>query len=330
MGRIRTAVVGAGYLGRFHALKYARLPQAELIAVVDLLPERAKAVARETGAQPMMDFRELPGLVDAVTVAVPTTDHHRVATWLMQAGIHVLVEKPMAATLQQAQEMVDLCSSKGLVLQVGHLERFNPIWQQVRGKVRNPLFLECERISPYPGRGTDVDVVLDLMIHDIDLVLDVMGETPLEVDAIGVPVLTQSCDMVSARLRFPRGRVASLTASRVSAKSLRKIRIFQPDAYISVDCGRTEAQIFRKLPPEVPGALPRITGEKLQVEQGDALMEEVRSFVQAVLSGGKPVVDGLTAIRCLEVALAVRSSVEKNLPQDLRAFLCGKPEAASL
>lgn len=323
MRKIRTAVVGAGYLGRFHALKYAKLPQVELIAVVDLVPERAKAVARETNAKPMTDFRELKGRVDAVTVAVPTTDHHRVATWLMQAGIHVLVEKPMAATLEQAQEMVDLCLGTNVVLQVGHLERFNPILREVRHRVTRPLFLECERISPYPGRGTDVDVVLDLMIHDIDLVLDLLGEFPVEVDAIGVPVLTESYDMVSARLRFPAGRVASLTASRVSAKSLRKIRIFQPDAYISVDCGRTEAQIFRKLPPEAPGDLPRITGEKLQVEQGDALMEEVRSFIEAVVKGKKPVVDGLTAMKCLEVALAVRSSVEENLPQDLRAVLYG-------
>lgn len=330
MGRIKAAVVGAGYLGRFHALKYASLPQVELIAVVDLLPERAEAVAKETGAQPMTDFRELKGRVDAVSVAVPTTDHHRVATWLIQAGIHVLVEKPMAASLEQAREMLDLCIGRGVVLQVGHLERFNPIVREVKGRVTRPLFLECERISPYPGRGTDVDVVLDLMIHDIDLVLDLLGESPLEVEAIGVPVLTDSYDMVSARLRFPRGRVASLTASRVSAKSLRKIRIFQPDAYISVDCGRTEAQIFRRLPPEAPGALPRITGEKLQVWQGDALMEEVRSFVDAVVKGGKPVVDGFTGLRCLEVALAVRSSVEANLPEDLKAVLCGTPKTESL
>lgn len=324
MGRIRAAVVGAGYLGRFHALKYAKLSQVELIAVVDLLPERAKAVAREAGAQSMTDFRELKGRVDAATVAVPTTDHHMVATWLMQAGIHVLVEKPMAATLQQAQEMVDISLESGVVLQVGHLERFNPIVREVRERVTRPLFLECERISPYPGRGTDVDVVLDLMIHDIDLVMDLLGESPLEVEAIGVPVLTRSYDMVSAWLRFPMGRVASLTASRVSAKSLRKIRIFQPDAYISVDCGRNEAQIFKRLPPEAPGALPRITGERLQLEQGDALMEEVRSFVEVVMKGGKPVVDGLTALRCLEVALAVRSSVEANLPGDLRAALYGE------
>ncbi|MEJ5375670.1 MAG: Gfo/Idh/MocA family oxidoreductase [bacterium] len=317
MGKIRAAVVGAGYLGRFHALKYAKLPQVELVAVVDLLYERAKAVAKETGAQPMTDFRDLQARVDAVTVAVPTTDHHMIATWLMNKGIHVLVEKPMAATLEQAQEMVDLCIEKGVVLQVGHLERFNPIFREIRTRVRKPLFFNCERISPYPGRGTDVDVVLDLMIHDIDLVLDLLGETPVEVEAIGVPVLTSTYDMVSARLRFPKGQVANLTASRVSAKSLRKIRIFQPDTYISVDFARTEAQIFRKLPPQAPGTLPRIAGEKLQMEPGDALLEEVSSFVDVITRGGKPEVDGLTALRCLEVALAVCSSIEANVPQDL-------------
>lgn len=324
MGRLKTAVVGAGYLGRFHALKYAKLPQVELVAVVDLVPERARAVAKETGALPITDFRELRGRVEAATVAVPTIEHHRIATWLMEAGMHVLVEKPMAATLEQAQEMVGLSHEKGVVLQVGHLERFNPILREVRGRVTRPLFMECERISPYPGRGTDVDVVLDLMIHDIDLVLDLVGDLPVEVDAIGVPVLTHSYDMVSVRLRFPRGQVASLTASRVSAKSLRKIRIFQPDSYISVDCARTEAQIFLRLPPQSTGALPRITAEKLQVEPGDALMDEVRCFVEVVEKGGKPPVDGLTALRCLEVALAVRSSIEKNVPQDLRGVLYGE------
>jgi predicted dehydrogenase len=324
MSGIRAGVVGAGYLGRFHALKYSQLPHVELVGVVDLLPERARAVARETGARPMTDFRELLGKVDVATVAVPTTGHHKVAMGLMDAGIHVLVEKPIAATLEQAREMVELCARRGVVLQVGHLERFNPTFQAVRAKVSRPLLVECERISPYPGRGVDVDVVLDLMIHDLDLVLELMGEVPVEVDAIGVPVLTDRYDMVSARLRFPRGRVASLTASRVSTKSLRKIRIFQPDAYISADCGTAEAQLFTKLPPQSPGGLPRIIGERLQVQPQDALMEEVRSFLEVVAGGGKPVVDGPTGLRCLEVALAVRSSIEHNLPEDLRPLLVGK------
>lgn len=324
MGRLKAAVVGAGYLGRFHALKYNQMTHVDLVAVVDILPDRARAVAREAKAQAMTDFRDLLGKVDLATVAVPTTEHHKVAMALMEAGIHVLVEKPMAATLEEAKEMVDLSGQRKVILQVGHLERFNPTVRAVKDRLSAPLFIECERISPYPGRGTDVDVVLDLMIHDLDLVLDFMGEAPVDVDAIGVPVLTSSYDMVSARLRFPKGRVASLTASRVSAKSLRKIRVFQPDSYISADCGTGDVQVFRRLPPDAPGGLPRIVGESLQVGVGDALLEEVRSFVDVVTQGGSPVVDGPTGLRCLDAALAVRSSIERNVPEDLKPFLSGE------
>lgn len=326
MSKLRAAVVGAGYLGRFHALKYRLLPEVDLVAVVDILPERASAVAQEAKTQAMMDFRDLLGKVDLATVAVPTTEHHRVAMGLMEAGVHVLVEKPIAATLEQAREMVNLSTQRNVVLQVGHLERFNPSVKAVKERISRPLFVQCERISQYPGRGTDVDVVLDLMIHDLDLVMDFMGELPLEVEAIGVPVVTESYDMVSARLRFPKGRVANLTASRVSAKSLRKIRVFQPDSYISADCSRGDVQVFRRLPPESPGKLPRIVGEKLRVDAGDALLEEVRAFVQVVARGGSPVVDGPTALRCLEVALEVRSSVERNVPEDVRPLLSGEGE----
>ena len=310
-------MVGVGYLGRYHAMKYRDLPHVELVGVVDARPERAREVAREVGTDAFMDFHDLVGRVDVATVAVPTTEHHAVARDLLQHGIHVLVEKPIAATLEQAEELVETAQRQGTVLQVGHLERFNPTIQALQKRLREPLFLECHRISPYPGRGVDVDVVLDLMIHDIDLILDFLKSEVVQVDAVGVPVLTSRYDIVNARFRFATGCVANVTASRVSAKSLRKIRVFQPDAYISADCGKGEVLEYRRLPAEQEGALPRIMAERLEVEEKDSLLEEVRSFVDAVEKGRPPVVDGHAGARCLEVALRVLCGIDENMPEGL-------------
>ena len=324
MRRLRAAVVGVGHLGRFHALKYRELPQVDLVAVVDVRPQRAQDVAREAGAQALVHHRELMGRVDVATVAVPTTEHCRVARDLLQGGVHVLVEKPIAATMEEAQLLVETAERQGTILQVGHLERFNPTVQALRKKLKDPLFLECHRISPYPGRGVDVDVVLDLMIHDIDLLLDFLQSEPVQVDAVGVPVLTPRYDIVNARLRFATGCVANVTASRVSAKSLRKIRVFQSDAYLSVDFGKRELMEYRRIPAERAGEGPRIHAERLQVEEKDVLLEEVRSFVEAVRHQRPPVVDARAGMRCLEVALKVIADIERNVPEEVWERLRGQ------
>ncbi len=313
MGRLRAAVIGAGYLGRFHAMKYKDLPGVELVGVADINAQRAQEVAKELGVRAYAGHGELMGLVDVATVAVPTTEHYAVASQLVSAGIHVLVEKPIAATLGEAKSLVESAERQGLVLQVGHLERFNPTVQALRRRLREPLFWECHRISPFPGRGGDVDVVLDLMIHDIDLILDILDVPVAQVDAVGVPVLTSRYDIVNARIRFANGSVANLTASRVSAKSLRKIRVFQPDAYLSADSAKGELIEYRRLPPEGPGAPPKIVAQRVDVEEKDSLMEEVRSFVEAVASHTVPVVDGKAGLRALEVALQVIEGIRQGV-----------------
>lgn len=312
MGRLRAAVVGAGYLGRFHAMKYKDLPGVDLVGVADIDAHRADEVAKELGARAYAGHRDLIGLVDVATVAVPTTDHYAVASQLVAAGIHVLVEKPIAATLSEATSLVEAAERQGVVLQVGHLERFNPTVQALRRRLREPLFWECHRISPFPGRGGDVDVVLDLMIHDIDLILDILDASVTQVDAVGVPVLTSRYDIVNARIKFATGCVANLTASRVSAKSLRKIRVFQSDSYLSADSAKGELIEYRRLPPEGPGAAPKITAQRVDVEERDSLMEEVRSFVEAVSSHAVPVVDGKAGVRALEVALKVIEGIRQS------------------
>jgi predicted dehydrogenase len=312
---MRAAVVGVGYLGRYHAQKYAALPDVDLVAVADIRPERARRVGREVGAAPYPHHREIVGKVDVASVAVPTTDHFEVARELLEHGIHVLVEKPICATLEEAESLVDTAQRHGAVLQVGHLERFNPAVQAMRGKLNSPLFWECHRIGPYPGRGGDVDVVMDLMIHDIDLLLDFMNDELTAVDAVGVPVLTAKYDIVNARLRFATGCVANLTASRVSAKSMRKLRVFQPDAYLSVDCGKGEVVEFKRLPPGEREELPRIVTERLEVEERDVLLDEITAFVESARYLRPPLVDGAAGMRCLEIALRVIRGVEESFPE---------------
>jgi predicted dehydrogenase len=324
MARVRAVVVGVGYLGRYHAMKYKALSNVDLIGVVDVRPERARSVAEELGTEAFAHHGDVIGRVDVATVAVPTTAHHRVARDLLTHGIHVMVEKPMTATLEEAQDLVERAQRHGVLLQVGHLERFNPAIRAMRNHLKDPLFLEVHRISPYPGRGSDVDVVLDLMIHDIDLILDFLGADPVQVDAVGVPVLTRRYDIVNARFRFASGGVANVTASRISAKSLRKIRVFQPDAYFSVDCEKGEALAYRRLPTGQGGEAPKIIAERLAVEGDDPLMDEVRSFVDAVRLQRPPVVDGIMGMRCLEVAQRVVRGIEQSVPTGLLEALRGQ------
>ena len=264
--KIPCAVVGVGYLGRFHAQKYAQLPEAHLLAVVDANAGAREAVARETGAEPVADHRELLGRVTAVSVVTPTAAHFRIARDFLEAGAHVLVEKPITETPAQAQELIEVAARHGRILQVGHLERFNPAVMRLRSIVAAPRFVECHRLAPFTERGVDVDVVLDLMVHDLDVIQCVTGASEVTaLEALGVAVLTDQIDVANARIRFANGLIANLNASRVAPRRERKIRFFQPDAYISVDYEARRIQIYRKSPPAPGAAFPTISAEQIDL-----------------------------------------------------------------
>ena len=308
MSRLRAAVVGVGYLGRFHALKYAAQPDVDLVAVVDVDADRCRAVATEVGAEAIFDHRDLAGRVDCVSVSVNTPYHYGVARDLLQAGLDVLVEKPLTTTVAEGQELLELAVRGRRVLQVGHLERFNPAIRAIAGHVTHPRFIECQRLAPFNERGSDVDVVLDVMIHDIDLLLAMVRSPLRSVEAVGVPVLTSSVDIANARLRFANGCIANVTASRVSVKRERKFRIFQGDAYFSVDFDQRQVRVCRRETGE--NGRPSLSFEQLVVTDGDALANEIDAFVQAVRARETPQVTGWDGLRALEVAHVVRESVE--------------------
>jgi len=306
--RLRTAVIGVGYLGRFHAEKYAANPAAELVAVADVDPARARAVAAALGVEAVTDYRALAGRIDCASVAVPTQLHHAVACALLDAGVDVLVEKPLTTTVDEGKALLELAVRRGRVLQVGHLERFNPAIRALDGIVREPRFIECHRLAPFTERGTDVDVVLDLMIHDLDVILSMMPSPLRSVEAVGVPVLTNSVDIANARLRFANGGIANVTASRVSLKRERKLRIFQPDAYLSVDYGERRVLICRR--ESGPDGLPALSLEEREVPEADALGSEIDAFLSAVRDRETPPVTGWDGLRALEVAHVILESLE--------------------
>lgn len=298
--KIPVGVVGVGYAGRYHAEKYAASKKAELVAVVDIDEGRAAQVGKELGIPSLTNYRDLFGRVQCVSIAVPTRMHYEVSRDFLQAGIDVLVEKPMTASLEEGRGLVDLAKEKGLVLQVGHLERFNPAIRQLEGVIQDPKFVECHRLAPFVERGTDVDVVFDLMIHDIDVIASLVRSEVQRVEAVGVPVLTEKPDIANARITFSNGCIANITSSRVSMKRERKIRFFQPDAYISIDYDQKRAQIYRK--PEKGAGWLDIRGETVEIREGDALADEIDSFLDSVRTRGLPLVSGEEGLRALEIA----------------------------
>lgn len=304
------AVVGAGNLGRHHARIYHALQQAELVAVVDTDSERAAELAGRHGARALSDFHELIGLVDAVSIAVPTSAHEQVARPLLEAGIHTLVEKPVTRTLEEAHSLIELASRKGLVLHVGHSERFNPAVQAVRPLVTRPRFIECERLSMFAPRSLDVDVVLDLMIHDLDIILSLVNKPLQSVDAVGVAALTEQIDIASARLRFEGGAAANLTASRISMARSRKLRIFQPHSYLSIDylTGEVQHYALRRL----SDGAPEISQQLVEVGEGEPLVHELQAFLRAVAGGDDHGVSGEEGLRALEVGLRVLAAIEES------------------
>jgi predicted dehydrogenase len=308
MSTVRAAVVGVGYLGRFHAEKYRAHHGTELVGVADVDAARAREVASALGVQAFTDHRELLGRVDCASVAVPTQFHHAVARDLLEAGIDVLVEKPLTSTLEEAKQLVELAVRGGRVLQVGHLERFNPAFVALEGVVHQPRFIECHRLAPFTERGTDVDVILDLMIHDLDVILSMVPSAVRSVEAVGVPVLTSSVDIANARIRFANGCIANVTASRVSLKRERKLRIFQADAYLSVDYDERRVRICRR--ETGADGQTALTFEEREVAESDALEAEIGAFVHAVREHEPPPVTGWDGLRALEVAHVIRESVE--------------------
>ena len=303
--KLRFAVIGVGYLGRFHALIYSRLPDVALVGVVDTDPERARAVAQEAGCAVFASLEDVASQVDAVSVVVPTTAHLAVAEPLLRRGIHMLLEKPIAATREEGKRIVDLADQGGAILQIGHLERFNAGVMALAEHIDHPRFVEIQRMGEFVERATDVDVVSDLMIHDIDIILSLMGSELQSVSAVGTPVLTNRVDIANARLEFANGAVANVVASRVSDRKTRRIRVFQERKYLSLDF--IEQTIDIAYPHLAEGATrPEIVRERIQVVPVKPLDREIEAFVACVREHRRPLVDGRVGLEALDVALKVR------------------------
>ncbi len=301
INNLRVGVIGAGYLGKFHAEKYAAMKKVDLVAVVDIDHSRAAKVAKQYGAVAYSRLEEIYSKVDAVSVVVPTSQHHTIAKKLLMQGIDLLLEKPITVTVPEASDIIRIAQKKKCILQVGHLERFNAAWRAVDTALDKPRFIEAHRLGPFQSRGTDVDVILDLMIHDIDIVLKYVPSPIKRIDSVGVPVLSPNVDIANVRLHFQCGAVANLTASRVSGKRTRKIRFFQPDVYVSVDYDTGKAQIFKKI--SIKGSqYPEIVGEENTIEQTDSLQAELESFIECVKTRRPPEVGGIEGKKALQVA----------------------------
>jgi predicted dehydrogenase len=306
--RLRIGIAGAGHFGRYHALKVAASNRAELVGVNDLDPERAKTVGWEAGA-PDRDFVSLLGACDALVIAAPANAHHALAVAALRAGKHVLVEKPIAATLAQADELAALAADRRLVLQVGHLERFSAAFGAMEGRLGAPLYIEATRIAPFKLRGTDVSVVLDLMIHDLDLILSLVASPIESVDAVGAAVASEHADIANARIRFRNGAVATITASRIAARTERRMRVFAQDGYLGVDfANRRLTVITRGRGKPVPGVAD-FGMEEVSWQDHDALAAEHAAFVASVLDGAPVMVDAAAGRRALDAALAVGDSM---------------------
>lgn len=303
--KIRVAVVGVGHLGSIHARVYSQLPSAQLVAVCDLLPDRAGAVARQHRCKAVTDYRQLLGEVDAVSIAVPTQAHHPIAKEFLSRGIHALVEKPITQTLEEADDLIQQAQKSGVVLSVGHVERFNVALRKAQAILQDPRFIEVHRLAPFQPRGTEVGVVLDLMIHDLDLLLWLVKSPVQRVEAVGVRVLTPFEDIANARVTFANGAVANVTASRISKEAMRKFRIFQSDlpggragTYVSMDFLGNAIDIFRH-------EAGRITHERLSISGEEPLKAELSAFLQAARGEQPPPVSGQEAREALALALQV-------------------------
>ena len=332
---LRTGVVGVGHMGAHHARAYSALPDSNFSAVFDTDSDRAAAIARKHGAQAYGSLAEFAAAVDAATVCTPTVTHFDVARTLLQNGVHVLVEKPIADTPDRARELARIASNAGCVLQVGHIERFNPVLAALESKLCNPRFLEVTRLSPYPNRSTDIGVVLDLMIHDIEVILHLVRSPVTSIDPVGIAVLSRGEDIANVRFHFESGCVANVTASRISQDRVRKIRVFQENAYLSLDYQKQSGYLLRLAETgEIPGSTlqkliglaadqsivtevsgHRIVREPVAVEKGDPLERELTDFLDCARSGASPKVTGYQAAAALDIALEITRRIEEADPR---------------
>ncbi len=311
--KLKTAVVGVGHLGRWHALKHKLIENVELLGVCDVNSEQAEKVAAELGVRAYADPKMLlADKVDAVTIAASTPAHYELVKFFLTNKIHVLVEKPIASTSDEAEELCALAERMGVKLQVGHVERFNPAFQSAREKLKKPLFIECHRLAPFKVRSTETDVVLDLMIHDLDVVLSLVDSEPLQVSAVGTPVLTKKLDIANARIEFANGAVANLTASRISQNAQRKFRVFQPDQYVSIDFQGGEVNLLTKTGEWDEGELP-LSHETFSLEKGDALLAETQAFFNAIAQDEPVQVSGRDGLRALRLAEKIIGDANRRL-----------------
>lgn len=309
MGKVRVGVIGVGYLGQFHAEKYSRMDNVQLMGVVDVDRVLAEEVAARFDTRAFTDYKDLFGHVDAVSIVVPTEDHFSVAAKCLNHDLDVLIEKPMTATLEQADDLIKIAESRGLIMQIGHLERFNPAVIALKDIVRSPMFIEAHRLSIYKDRSTDVSVVLDLMIHDIDIIMNIVQSGIRSIHAAGAPVICEHADIANVRLEFESGCVANVTASRISTKNQRKIRMFQKDAYVSVDFTTREITIIRRDESISDDLIPGMDIRQRSFSKSDALEDELASYIQAVRTRQNPVVSGNAGRKALEVALSITDQI---------------------
>jgi predicted dehydrogenase len=312
MKKLKVGVIGTGYLGKFHAEKYAGMEDAELVGVVDINQNQAAEIAKKHGVNAYFRPEEILGKVDAVSIVVPTPLHYQVSRMFLEHDVDVLIEKPITTTLKEADSLINLAESRGLIVQVGHMERFNPAVIALEDVLKTPMFIESHRLSQFQPRGTDVDVVLDLMIHDIDIILNLVKSEITNIQAAGIAVITQHGDIANARLEFASGCVANVTASRISLKNERKLRLFQKDAYISVDFANREITVIRQNGNIKDGIIPGTAINSRCFTKSDALLAELVSFVQSVKNRVSPEVTGKMGRDALQVALSIVAQTQQS------------------
>lgn len=301
-GKIKVGVVGVGYLGKNHASIYSELEGVDLVGVSDIDKVRAENIARQTGSRPFRDYSDLFGNVDAVSIAVPSALHYKVAYDFLNEGIDILIEKPITDNLKDAEELVRIAEEKGLILQVGHIERFNPGYTVLKDLIHRPMFIEAHRLSPFIDRAIDVDVTVDLMIHDIDIILSLVNSEISEIKAVGMPVLTPKIDIASARIEFKNGCVANLTAGRIFHGKTRRIRVFEEGTYLSLDYQTTEVIEHKKI---MRDGHPVLDIRHIRPEKSNPLKEELKAFIQSVKKRTKPIISGIEATSALKVTLKI-------------------------
>lgn len=313
---MKIGVIGLGYLGKNHCRVINELESCELIGVCDINPHPCMEISEKYGVKSFGDFRDLANSIEAVVIATPTITHYEIARYFLERGIHTFLEKPMTVSMKQAEELINLAEKKGLILQIGHIERFNPAYLNVYKEIKNPHFIEAIRIGPYSGRGIDTDVILELMIHDLDIILSLIDVKPSLILAIGVPVMSTKIDIANARLEFENGTVANITASRVSISRMRKIRIFEKERYYSLDFLAKSADVYQKKKGILENTIDLISTidfEKRNKYEEEPLKAEISHFIHCIKTHTKPLVSGIEGMKALGIALEIQKQIDQRL-----------------